>query len=494
MSYWRSLHPPVPTTPTPAQPEYDVAVVGAGITGLTTAVLLAEAGRRVVVLEARSIGAGTTGGSTAKVSLLQGTRLSEIAAKQSHESLEQYVAGNRAGQDWLLQFCTDHGVPVQHQAAVTYAPGEEELAAAEREHEACQRLGLPVHWRESDAVPFSFAGGVVLPEQAQLDPIELLTALAARAREVGVHLYDGTRVLRVQHSPRAAVTAEGPVRAEEIVLATGIPIADRGAFFARLAPSRSYALNAEVPELAPSDMYLSVGSPARSIRTTPRGEAQVLLVGGNAHPVGAATSEHEATADLARWTQRHYPSSTIGTQWSAQDYHPIDALPYVGALTPLGDRVLVATGFAKWGIAAGAAAAQIIASTLEDSPPDWAGAFASWDLHELAGAGTGLQQNLNVARDLVGGRVEALRPLPDQIAEGTGQVGRSGARVVAASRLDGVTRRLSATCTHLGGTVRWNDAECTWDCPLHGSRFSATGEVLEGPATKDLPPAAGEGT
>ncbi|WP_223402076.1 FAD-dependent oxidoreductase [Occultella gossypii] len=475
--------------------EYDVAVIGAGITGLSTAVMLAARGCRVVVLEARRVGAGTTGSSTAKVSVLQGRRQSEIAAKQSSDLLAHYVAGGRFGQDWLLHFCASAGVGVQRPSAVTYAVSPDEVALVEEEQRVCEDVGLPVTWRAQDDVPFPFAGGLVLADQAQLDPLELLAALAADATARGVRVCTGARVTDVDDGPDHLVTTDrGSVRADRVVLATGIPIADRGGFFARVAPQRSYALALRLPDLRPSDMYLSAGSPTRSIRTTPHGEGQTLLVGGNSHPVGSSRSEREAVEDLAAWALRHYQGAEVTHRWSAQDYHPIDALPYVGPLTPSNDRVLVATGFAKWGLTTGAAAAAVLSGLVDGGVPEWADAFASWSRHEVAGVGTGVKQNLKVVADLVGDRVAALEPVPDAAPlEGTGCVGRAGGRPVAISTTDGVTRTVSATCTHLGGVVHWNDAERSWDCPLHGSRFTTDGTLIEGPATEDLPGLEGTG-
>ena len=152
---------------------WDTVVVGAGLTGLTTALLLARAGQDVAVVEARTVGAVTTGNTTGKVSLLQGTRLSRILERQSEQVATAYVEANREGQAWLARFCDDHGVPYQHRTAATYAPDERSMDAARGEHAAAQRLGIPVVWKDDLAVPFPHVGASTLADQLQLDAIEL---------------------------------------------------------------------------------------------------------------------------------------------------------------------------------------------------------------------------------------------------------------------------------------------------------------------------------
>lgn len=466
--------------------DYDVAVVGAGLTGLITALFLHARGHRVVVLEARTIGAGTSGSTTAKVSVLQGSRLSQIAAKHPDERVRKYVAGNQFGLRWLLQFCAEHDVAVQRPDALTYAPGAEELPHAEQEHELALRLGLPVSWHDTADVPFPFAGGTVLGQQAQLDPVELLTALALAAHRAGITVATGHRVLDVGTGAGAdLITSRGPIAAARVVLATGIPIADRGGFFARLVPERSYLTAVHDPGAEQMDMYLSVGSPTRSVRTAPAEQGQWVLVGGNGHEVGRAESEAAQVQDLKRWTHQHF-GGKVSHSWSAQDYHPVDELPYAGPLLPGGHRVLMASGYAKWGLANAPAAAAVLAGHLGAATPDFAQAYASWSTHELAGAGAASVHNLRVMGTLAADRVAALSEDAGAPAEGAGCVHRQGMQAVGTATVDGTTHTVSASCPHLGGLVRWNDAEQSWDCPLHGSRFTAAGDLIEGPATRGL--------
>ncbi|MGC0251413.1 FAD-dependent oxidoreductase [Pseudactinotalea sp. Z1748] len=465
---------------------YEVAVVGAGITGLTTAVLLAELGHRVIVLEARTIGAGTTGASNAKVSLVQGTRFSSIAGKHPAETLGQYVSGNRFGMDWLLRFCAEHEVAVQRPAGITYAADAGGLGQVEREHELLTEHGLDPFWRDEDDVPFPFAGGTGLPDQAQVNPVELLAALTSAAEAAGITLATGHRVVSVgsDRDPTLATT-KGEVHADRVVLATGIPIADRGGFFARVVPQRSYLSAAHLPSVGQMDMYLATGSPGWSVRTAPAQTGQWVLAGGYAHDVGYAESEAARLEDLAGWARSHFGADPAH-RWSAQDYHPVDELPYVGPLTPTGRRVLVASGFAKWGLTNAPAAAAVIAGHLGGEVPDWADAYRSWHTHELSGVVSGVTHNVKVAGTLAGDRLASLRSRQEDPSEGTGCVARQGMQAVATSTVQGRTRTVSATCPHMGGLVRWNDAEQSWDCPLHGSRFTAGGDLIEGPATSGL--------
>ena len=352
----------------------DDLVVGAGLTGLTSALLLARSGRRVAVVEARHVGAVATGNTTAKLSLLQGTKLSRMLRLQSTSVVRAYVEANLEGQQWLLRFCSDHDVPVQTRDAITYAATPSEISTARDEHEAAQKAGLDVRWVDALDVPFPFHGGTLLPDQAQFDPMDVLDALVAQLHAQGGSVHEGRRVVSVsKHGrPRATLDDGSTVEAENVILATGTPILDRGLYFAKVEPLRSYALAFDTPEV-PDGMFLSAGSPTRSIRDAPVSDGgRKLLVGGNGHSVGRTTSELAQVDDLRAWTAEHFPGAVETHAWSAQDYRSHDGIPYVGHLPRGGGHIYLATGFDKWGMTNGVAAARNITAQILGDKPSWA--------------------------------------------------------------------------------------------------------------------------
>jgi glycine/D-amino acid oxidase-like deaminating enzyme len=473
----------------------DVVVVGAGITGLITAELLARAGKSVLVLEARTVGAGATGNTTGKISLLQGTQLSRIVARHGIDIAKAYVDGNREGGDWVVQHCDAHGIAVQREDAYTYAQSGKEVPQARAEMEACKTAGLNVEWDDDADVPFPYHGGVRLPDQAQFDPMPFLDSLATELLNRGGRLIEHARVRRVSRKgPGVTLQVNGPddddveVRAKQLVLATGIPILDRGGFFARVKPNRSYCLAFKVPGDITRPMMISAGSPTRSVRYAPTADGELLIVGGAGHPVGRERSPSEALSELSSWARVHYPGSVQTHFWSAQDYEPVDQLPYVGPMLPGDEKIFVATGFNKWGMTNGAAAALALSSRMLGGRMDWARAFSSWSPHEVSGIPAALQANLEVGFNLAKGWITPIaRTLDRDPNNGEGGV-VSGPpwHLEARCSVDGTEHTVSPVCPHLGGIVNWNDADHAWECPLHGSRFGPDGTLLEGPATRDL--------
>jgi glycine/D-amino acid oxidase-like deaminating enzyme/nitrite reductase/ring-hydroxylating ferredoxin subunit len=433
----------------------------------------------------------TSGNTTGKLTLLQGIHLSRVVRSHSEAVAAAYIEGNRVAQRWVLDYCAEHAVPVERRDAWTYAGTPGARSAIRREYEVSRRAGLDLSLEDAIELPYRTYGAVRLPDQAQLYPVDLLLALAQELRARNGLLVEGVRVRQVSVERKATVqTDRGDVTADQVVLATGVPFLDRGLYFAKVTPQRSYVAAFRVPASRPQGMYLSADSPTRSLRTAKHGDEELLLVGGNGHEVGHFPQPpSQLVEDLVSWTTKHFPGAEMTHTWSAQDYQSHNHVPFIGKLPRGGGRIQLATGYAKWGMTNAAMAALMISGNILGHRTEWArtlGTRVSKPPAALEGVRFNADVGLTATKDWV--RAE-LRPISVQDAkpeEGQGQVGSELGRPVAVSTVDGRTCAVSAICTHLGGLVRWNDFERSWDCPLHGSRFAADGTVLEGPATSDL--------
>ena len=493
----------------PAQPaaftpddRYDEIIVGAGIAGLATALMFALRGRRVIVLEARALGDGTTAHSTGKISALQGVRLTEVAERNAAGVVPAYAQSQLAAVAWLRAFLETSGVAHETRDAVTFAVRDDGAARIGSELRLGREAGLPLESAHDLDLPFATKTAVRLRDQLAVDPSLLIAALADAVRAEGGVIDEHTRVTGVRASSPALVhtaSGSGPgsgsgstagsvgsIRAEHVIIATGSPILDRGLYFAKIAAKRSYLMTSSVAEDAvPDDMFLGIDSPIRSIRNGFQSGGPQLVTGGAGHSVGRADPV-AAAERLRAATRAAWPDSEEQALWSAQDYETPHMVPFVGWLPRGRKRVYLATGFGKWGLTNGVSSAMTLVADILGEPTEWQTVLHHrLTLPQAIGAGFG--ENLAVGTWYARGWFDALtHRAPDAAAEGEGSVGRRGIVPTAVSTIDGDTVSLCAVCPHLGAIVGWNALEQSWDCPAHGSRFSADGQPIDGPASRPM--------
>jgi glycine/D-amino acid oxidase-like deaminating enzyme/nitrite reductase/ring-hydroxylating ferredoxin subunit len=493
VSYWMATAPETSFPPYRVDDlKVDVAVLGGGITGLTTALLLQQAGASVAVVEAGRVACGVTGSTTAKVTSLHGLTYARLTSRFGAQGARAYGEANQAGLELIARLVEELRIDCDFERlpAFTYTEDPQRVSAIDKEVEAAQEAGLPASFATDIGLPFPVRGAVRFDHQAQFHPRKFCVGLAEAIHGDGGRVFEQTRALDIRPGfPCTVKTDHGPLRAEHVMLATHLPFFDPAGLFAKTSPSRSYAAAVTLAEPAPPGMYLSADPATRSVRPLVGGSGQAVLA-GEEHKTGHGRDTRAHYQALEAWARDRFAVRSVDYRWSAQDYLPVDGIPYIGRLIPGYGRLHVATGFKKWGMTHSAVAALLLRDEIAGRANPWSGLFRATRLHPLASAKELAAHNLDVGLRFAGDRLLTARPAPARgLAPGQAGIRQLDGEKVAAYRDDdGRLHAVSGRCTHLGCLVVWNAAERSWDCPCHGSRYTYDGKVIQGPAVDDLAP------
>lgn len=494
-SYWLETAPPGTPAPPPTEDlTVDVAVVGGGIAGLSTAWELVRQGREVAVLEAGRLAAGVTGHTTAKLTALHTLVYDRLRRTRGPEGARLYARSQTAAIRHAADIAQELGIDCdwEEAAAFTYAENARRVGELRAEAEAAREAGLPAEFVTETALPFPVAGAVRVSGQAQFHPRKYLLALADDLRRRGGAVYEDTRVVGLTEGPPCLLSTEAgvSVRADDVVIATHYPVFDRALLFTRLSPRRELVVAGAIDEeRAPRDMYITPEQATRSVRSAPLRDGERLLIVTGEHFTPGTADVEERFTRLSAWAEARFPGVRLTHRWATQDNDSTDSVPLIGPLHPGSRHTYVATGFGGWGLSGGIMAGRLLSDLVGGREVEWSGLY---DPRRLASVvregGAFLKHQAQVARHFVGDRIPPLSgPAPTDIAPGDGAVVRVGGGQLAVHRDEaGRLQAVSARCTHLGCIVAFNRAEQAWECPCHGSRFAPDGRVLQGPAVRPL--------
>lgn len=475
-----------------------VAIVGAGIAGMTTAYMLARRGFEVAVLDDGPVGGGDTGLTTAQITCILDKGYAETEKLRGADGARLAALSHMGAIDMIERIARDAGIAcdfARMDGHLFLAPGDE-LSALTDELAAARRAGLAgVELQPTGLTIGGTALGAALrfPNQAHFHPLKYLAGLARAIEAMGGKLYCDTQVTGVEAGELGVnlKTATGPiVMADSCVLATHAPINDGLAYSARVFPYRTYVIGLRIPRGAlPKFLAFDTEDPYHYLRIQPGPDHDLLIVGGEDHKTGQPEEGEDPYTNLERWTRARFPfAGELAYTWSGQVLNALDGLALAGP-DLVSPNVSVITGQTGMGMTHSTIGAAIVADQIAGSPNPYAELYSPARA-PLAAAGEVVGEGLNVVAQyadlLKGGDVRS----EDEIPAGSGAVVGWGPLKVAAYRDEqGVLHRRSALCTHLGCVVAWNDVEGSWDCPCHGSRYDPYGKVLNGPASENLPPA-----
>jgi glycine/D-amino acid oxidase-like deaminating enzyme/nitrite reductase/ring-hydroxylating ferredoxin subunit len=450
---------------------------------------LSATGRRVALLEAETLGAGVTGHTTAKVTSLHTLIYADLVNMFGDEQARRYGEANEAGLATIRRLCAERRIDCElaEATAYTYADRGEDADRIEQEVEAATSVGLPATYEEEPPLPFRTFGAVGLAAQARFHPRKYLLSLAASLEEGGCLVFEHTRAVEVEDRDpwHVRTTSGSAVSAEHVILATHAPIVDVAVLVARAKAMRGYALAVEAGDFVPGGMFITAGAPSRSVRGATLDGKDVLIISGEGHPVGEADDPRTHWHHLERWARDELRSGDVIYRWSTQDYYSLDRVPFVGALK---GTMYAATAFGGWGMTNGTAAAMLLGDLVNEVENPWQELYDPWRL-KMRSVPALVKKGGHDIKRFVGDRLGGESGLAalDGLKADTAQVVDVGDERLAAYRdPQGELHVVSAVCTHLGCVVNWNDAERSWDCPCHGSRFAIDGRVLNGPAVEAL--------
>lgn len=473
-SIWSKTCDIPPREPLRRDEKTKVAIIGAGMAGILTAYLLQKQGMEALVLEAGRIGGGQTRNTTAKVTSQHGYCYHTLMAEAGKEKAKQYADAGEAAIAAYERIITEEGINCDWERKPAFLYSTAESEPLRQEAEAAADLGLPASFTTRTELPFGVEGAVRFENQAQFHPLKFLSVISKN-----LTVYEQTKVTGVEE--HILHTAKHTVQAEHIVFASHYPFINMpGYYFMRMHQERSYLLALENAKQI-GGIYISMDQEGYTLRNY----GDQLLFGGANHRTGE-NSRGGRYERLRAAAKEFYPNAKEIAHWSAQDCMTLDNRPYIGQYSLRRPTWYVATGFCKWGMTASMAAAGILADSIGQRENPYAPAFFAQRVSPStlpAMIKDGAQAVKGLARENLRIPQETL----DEIKPGQGGVVSAEGEKVGVYKDDaGEVFLVSTRCPHLGCQLEWNPDEKSWDCPCHGSRFSYTGQLLDGPAQEEI--------
>lgn len=500
VSFWIHTEPGKAFEPLKQDHRTQVAIVGAGIAGITTGYMLAKAGKKVTVFDDGYVGSGETGRTTAHLVNALDDRYYDLQKFFGTEKAKLAAESHTVAVDTIDQIVRDEQIDCDFERVDGYLflHPSDELESLESDLQAAHQAGLP-GIQLVDRIPIdSFDSGPALhyPNQAQFHPMKYLNALAEKIIDLGGEIFTSTHIDKIDKD--GVTTSEGfRVSADHIVVATNTPVNDRVVIHTKQAPYRTYVVAFRIPKGSiPHILMWDTGEqnikpyPYHYVRLQNFDQSNdILIVGGEDHKTGQADDSGNRFRNLENWTREKFPSAEeMLYRWSGQVMEPVDSLAFIGR-NPLDEKnIYICTGDSGNGMTHGTIAGILISDLIRGKENPWEAVYDPSRI-TLRTAPDFIEENLNVAKQfgdyLSKGDIERI----EELSAGAGAILKEGIKAVAAYRNESGTLFVnSAVCPHLKCIVHWNSEERTFDCPCHGSRFTGEGRVINGPANSDLEP------
>jgi len=471
---------------------YDVLIVGGGITGMTSALLLQKAGKKCVLAEAHHMGFGTTGGTSAHINTFADTTFAEVEKAFSAESARLFARAINEAVTQIHANVESYNIDCDFEWKDGYVYAEDDKQAKELDglYQSTLRAGVKASETISVPTPVTYKKAVLLPGQAQFHPLKYLSALQKEFVEAGGVMLEGTLIDNVESESGIHIASSGhaTIKAEYIIYATHIPPGGINVLHFENAPYRSYVIAARLSdESYPDALVYDMQEPYHYFRTHVVDGKKYLVAGGHDHKTGHGDAE-QAFNDLINYVKRYYKVESVDYKWSAQYFVPADGLPYIGKLPGGSEKIYAATGYNGNGMILGTASARVISDLILKNESVYEDLFDPARIKPIAGFTELVKENADVAYRFIADRfsLDQLDSL-QEIPENSGKVIEyKNEKLAVYKDSNGQIHALNPVCTHAMCVVAWNNSEISWDCPCHGARFDPEGNVLTGPARKNL--------
>lgn len=471
---------------------YDVLIIGAGLTGLNTAYLLKDSRLKIGIIEASTIGYGVSGYTTAKITVQHELIYDYLIDSFSLEEAKKYLKANEEGLRLYKEIIEKNNIQCDYreQTAYVYAVTEQEQDKIKKEQEAYKKLGIDSFYTDSVPMPLQVRGAIGIKNQGQFNPLKYLYELYnIISRSENCEIYENVRALNIEplDGKHLVTTDAGEITAHKVIVATHYPFDNSfGLYFLRLYQEKSYVVAARTKSEPFEGMYINHTEPVYSMRYQFSDNENILLLGGGKHRTGEKDNEEDSYKELEDFLNENFPGAEIISKWSTQDCKSYDKIPFIGLYSNSVDNLYVATGFKKWGMSHSAAAAIILKNKIMNIEDDFSDVFNP-SRYTVAQSSKEFFSSVGVILKSFAKRVA---PPPDSVEDieaGAGKIINYNSMKVGVYKDEkGDYFLINPVCSHLKCALSFNEAERTWDCPCHGSRFDIKGNVLEGPATKPL--------